>query len=662
MASIVNASICAGLAILLYFWIGLSVSARLMPRPIALMLAPGFGWAIHSALALPLFFALGMSRLTVFGAFAAAIGIAAIGLPMRRMLSEARETAISRILILSLIGAALLAFGVMAAVLPKISSGGVTLAAPIFDHSKVAIINEMTRLGVPPVNPYLAGTGAFLRLSYYYLWHFSAAELSLLTGSSGWEADAGLTWFTAFSSLATMIGLAIWLSGRQTSAVWVVVLAGTASIRLLLNALFGSNNVEQVAGDQSGFGGWTFQTSWAPQHMASATCAVLAAYLLVELARRPRIFTLLAFALVMAAMFESSTWIGGVLFPLAAAPITIAMLAGAQAQQRIRISLHIIGAVLLALLLISPFLYDQLQMTALRGGAPIEITPYEVLGDAITDRLGGIANIPAYWLIFLVVDFPAFYLTGIASLIYVLKDRELAVDQRPFVVAFAIMLSASLAAAGLLASTLAENNDLGWRAVLPAVLLLIIFSAVGLSRVIKRELSAVAVAALVTIMLGLPEGASIIYSNIVGRPAASSKAFAATPELWRAVRRIAATDERVANNPLFFAAMTPWPVNISWALLSNRRSCYAGPAFTPLTALSPSESDRLSSLFTRVFAGKPESRDVEEMAKLYRCDVAVITPDDGAWKNDPFANSLFYLLSENTKAWRIYKVAANVRK
>ena len=108
--------------------------------------------------------------------------------------------------------------------------------------------------------------------------------------------------------------------------------------------------------------------------------------------------------------------------------------------------------------------------------------------------------------------------------------------------------------------------------------------------------------------------------------------------------------------------MTPWPVNISWALLSNRRSCYAGPAFTPLTALSPSESDRLSSLFTRVFAGKPESRDVEEMAKLYRCDVAVITPDDGAWKNDPFANSLFYLLSENTKAWRIYKVAANVRK
>jgi hypothetical protein len=426
--------------------------------------------------------------------------------------------------------------------------------------------------------------------------------------------------------------------------------------------MFGTNNVEQVAGDHSGFGGWIFQTSWAPQHMASAMCAVLATFLLIELTRRPRVFTLLAFALVMAAMFESSTWVGGVIFPLAAAPITIVILAGAEAQQRIRISLYIIGAALLALLLISPFLYDQLQMAALRGGSPIEITPYEVLGDTITDLLGDIANVPAYWLIFLVVEFPAFYLTGIASLVYVLKNRELAADQRPFVVAFAILLGASLVGAGFLVSTLAENNDLGWRAVLPAVLLLIVFSAIGLSRVTKRKLSALAVTALVLIMLGIPDGAAIIYSNIVGNPAASSKAFAATPELWQAVRRIAAPDERIANNPLFFAAMTPWPANISWALLSNRRSCYAGDAFTPLTALSPAEGDRLSSQFTRVFAGVPEPRDIEDMARLYRCDVVVVTPDDGAWKNDPFASGPFYRLSESGATWRIYKLAASVRK
>jgi hypothetical protein len=38
-------------------------------------------------------------------------------------------------------------------------------------------------------------------LAYYYLWHFSAAEVALVTSMSGWEADIGLTWFTAFAVL-----------------------------------------------------------------------------------------------------------------------------------------------------------------------------------------------------------------------------------------------------------------------------------------------------------------------------------------------------------------------------------------------------------------------------------------------------------------------------
>jgi hypothetical protein len=37
-------------------------------------------------------------------------------------------------------------------------------------------------------------------VAYYYLWHFSAAVVAVLTGVSGWEADAALTWFTAFAS------------------------------------------------------------------------------------------------------------------------------------------------------------------------------------------------------------------------------------------------------------------------------------------------------------------------------------------------------------------------------------------------------------------------------------------------------------------------------
>src|SRR5206468_10024518 len=84
------------------------------------------------------------------------------------------------------------------ALLPKYSERGVHLAAPIFDHSKIAIIDAMTRQGLPPVNPVFGAAG---RVAYYYLWHFSAAELALPLRISGWEADIGLTWFTAFASL-----------------------------------------------------------------------------------------------------------------------------------------------------------------------------------------------------------------------------------------------------------------------------------------------------------------------------------------------------------------------------------------------------------------------------------------------------------------------------
>ncbi len=92
---------------------------------------------------------------------------------------------------------------------------GVHLADPIFDHSKIAIIDAMTRQGLPPVNPVFGAVGAAGRLVYYYLWHFSAAELALPLRVSGWEADIGLTWFTAFASLTLMMGIAVWLSKRS---------------------------------------------------------------------------------------------------------------------------------------------------------------------------------------------------------------------------------------------------------------------------------------------------------------------------------------------------------------------------------------------------------------------------------------------------------------
>jgi hypothetical protein len=655
MASLLNSLICAGTALLIYACLGLPLTWRVAPRPLALMLAPVLGWAVHSVVALPLFFAIGLSRPTVIAAFVVPLLPAIAALYKDRAWQG--ETMLVRIPALAFAGAALLALVAMAAVLPKVSADGVALAGPIFDHSKIAMIDEMARLGVPPGNPFFGGEGGPARLSYYYLWHFSAAELSLLLNISGWEADAGLSWFTGFASLGVLIGFAVWLSGRAGAALWVVALAATASARPLLYGLFGVDRAEEIVGYQSGFGGWLFQTSWAPQHTASATVALLSVFLLVEVCKRPGVPTVLLLALSMAAAFESSTWVGGVAFPLAAAPIALLMLARAEPRHRLRLFIGLAVAALLALLLISPFLYDQLQMTALRGnGPPIKLEPTQIFSDAITGRFGAWINWPAFWLIYLPVEFPAFYLTGLVALYAVLKDRAMAPERRAMAVAFALAIAASLAASWLLVSTLGDNNDLGWRAVLPGMMLLMVFAAVGLSRLTFRRHGIAFIAAGALILLGVSDGVQFGTGNVVVAPNASSKAFAATPALWHAVRRVTAADERIANNPSFMEHVTPWGVNISWALLADRRSCYANAALVgPFSALPKTRQHEIDAQFVRVFAGKARPGDVDQLATQFKCATAVVTPEDGAWTNDPFAGNTLFRLADGNAGWRIYR-------
>ena len=112
-------------------------------------------------------------------------------------------------------------------------------------------------------------------------------------------------------------------------------------------------------------------------------------------------------------------------------------------------------------------------------------------------------------LILLPVEFPAFYIAGLFALFYWLKDRALPREAKSAVIAFALAIAASLCAAWLLLSTLGENNDLGWRAVLPGVLLLMVFAAAGLSQLSLKSRPAVLAVAIVLILLGLPDGARI---------------------------------------------------------------------------------------------------------------------------------------------------------
>ena len=656
MASPVNAALCALLATAFCTVLGHALARRVLPRTLALGAAPALGWAVFSAATLPVLTAIGFSAVAVGGLAALCLAIASGSLLLRPEPAEGTPQLGIKPWCFAVAG--IVALVPASAILPKYSAYGVHLADPIFDHSKIAIVDAMMRQGLPPVNPVFGSAGAAGRLAYYYLWHFSAAELALPLGPSGWEADIGLTWFTAFASLSLMMTVAVWLGKRASAAVWVLAFASAASLREALRPLFGNYSLEPFLRQPTGFAGWLFQSTWVPQHLMSASCTIAAILLIVHYAERPSLTRLAVLGLVAVAGFESSTFVGGLTFAIAIVVGAPLLLGDIDAKRRRAVAAGLAAAAVLALCLAAPFIHDELGTVAAREGAsPIVVHHFEVLGEMFPQSLRRILDAPAYWLILLPVEFPATFIPGAASLVVMLQSGEPG-PGKTAVKLFVALAAVGLSISWLLVSTLGDNNDLGLRAVLPAVMILIVATAVAMSAVPRRVvIAAIAIGALA---LSVPDTVAMIFSNVNGAAVADAPVFARAPELWSAVRRYAPASARVANNPLFLQDLTPWPVNISWALIADRSSCFAGRelaiAFTPLP---PDRREAIAAQFIRVFAGQGTPQDIDELATKYGCDVAVVVPQDGAWNNDPFAASADYRLVEKRDGrWRIYVRAA----
>ena len=653
MASFVNAMLCALLAAAFLTVFGYGIARHVLPRPLAAGAAPLIGWAVFSAATLPILTIVGFNAPTV-GVIGLVSLVAGIGLLALRR--DTRDDAAAPPMPLWSHGAAaLLALGPAAALLPKYTAAGVRLADPIFDHAKISAIDAMVRQGLPPINPVFGAFGEAGRLGYYYLWHFSAAEVALPLSASGWESAIGLAWFTGFASLTLTMGLSVWLSKKPNAAIVVVLVAAAASLRLTLSWIFGSYELTPFMQEPNGLAGWLFQAAWVPQHLMAGSCVVAAILLLIQSAQRQNPAVLVTLGLVVAAGFESSAYVGGVTFIIVAVVCAPILLASVAPKQRPRFVAALGLAAVLAVALAAPMIRDQIANVAARGTThPIMVRPFAVLGETIPGPIRRVLDLPAFWLLLLPIEFPAIFPAGVVAFAVILRRAAPGADKTA-VAALAAATLASLCVSWLLVSTVGDNSDLTLRAVLPAVLILIAGVAAALMTASPLR-AAIAVLALGGLVLSLPDTARMLASNIQGTARPGEALFAQAPELWAEVRRYAPPSARVANNPLYLQDMTPWPVNISWALLANRSSCFAGREMSLTFApLSPERRDAIQAQFVRVFAGEAAPGDVSAMARDYGCDVVVVVPQDGAWSKDPFAASALYRLAESRDGrWRIY--------
>lgn len=632
--------------VVLWTAIGLGPARRIAAPALAPALAPVLGWAVHAALALPWCLVAGWSVWSVAGL---AAGLALAGLALARRTGAAPADGPPAVPGWIWAAALLVALAIGNAVLPKADGDGIVLSAPIFDHAKVAIVDEIRRSGLPPGNPVFGDGPEPGRLAYYYLWHAEAAGLALVTGLSGWEADAALTGATAFASLMLMAGLATGLARRRSAAGWTVALALAGSLRPVLGLVWAARDLDAVLRPATGLGAWIFQAGWAPQHVMSASVIVLAMLLLARLATRPDPAGTALLALVAAAGFGSSTWIGGLTLAaavLVAAPILAWRSPPGRRPGFLRDGLLAAAG---ALLLAWPLLHDQAAAAAAREIAgPVGIRPYPVLGPAMPAFL----DPAAYWLVLLPVEFPAIVLTGGWALVRRVRRGA------PLVIALAALTAAGLMLAWLGQSRIGDNNDLAWRAALPAVLVLTAAAAAALSDLIAARARIAALAGLAALALGLVDGLLDLHGYATAGGAVS-RDFATDEAMWQAVRRHAGPDDRVASNPLLEAGLTPWPVNISWALLGDRRACFAGREMAlAFAALPAPRRDAIDDRFRRIFAGFASPADIDALFRDYGCRVVLVTARDGAWLRDPFAASSDYRLVETRPgAWRIYAPA-----
>jgi hypothetical protein len=656
---------CLG-TILVYSCIGLALARWLRASwAPAASLAPVLGWTVVTALGLPLQSLCGFTRLTTGLLVAAAFAVGAWVSARGRREGDLAQ----RLPAWAFVLAALIAVIPMAALLPKAMDGGVIIGSTAFDHSKIAMVDEITRLGLPAGNPFFGPGAGRGTLSYYYLWHFGAAQLSILSGVSGWEADAAMTGFTAYASVLLMMGLALRLAqapGREGSSdrkrargaaavVWVTLLSLTGSLRPLLSLMIGSAGLDRLLSSYRGLAGWMVQASWVPQHMMSACCVVLAVSILVDLSHEQRIGPALLLGAVAAAAFGSSAWVGGVTFVIGAAGVGGVLLAfSVKRPHRLAFLLLAAAAAIVAIVLAAPILQAELGTLAVkRGTGPIGLHPYEVVGAWAPAGVRRLIDLPAYWLLLLPIELPAIYPVGAAALILTL--RRMLKDGRnvAHTLSLALLTLASLATAWLLISTIG-NNDLGWRAILPAVLILTPFAAATLARWMQARAYGAAAIGLALFVASVPDHQ--IAQNLHGKPSDDAEDFAKAPALWSAVRRYAGPTDRVANNPLYLDDLTDWPVNPSWAMLANRASCFAGwETARAYVALPSARLNAINDQFVAVFDGRGAPNDVRQMAQDYGCRVVVLVPGDGAWAKDPFAASPDYRLAETQKdRWRIY--------
>ena len=160
MASIPIIVLTALGAAAFYTLVGYALSRWAWPSwSAASAVAPMLGWGVFTAISFPLQNLCGFSQASTLGLALIALACAIVIL---RFHHKARSADFGGSLPFWAIAiAAVIALIPLAGLLPKLAGDGIIIGPTAFDHSKIAMVDEIRRLGLPVGNPFFRAVREF---------------------------------------------------------------------------------------------------------------------------------------------------------------------------------------------------------------------------------------------------------------------------------------------------------------------------------------------------------------------------------------------------------------------------------------------------------------------------------------------------------------------
>ena len=431
---------------------------------------------------------------------------------------------IKGLIFLAVILAGITAMGAM----PKLGYQTIRISTPLMDHAKILIIDTLLNEGIPLKNPFVWVSGVSDTLSYYYLWYLLAAFLASCLGISAWETDIALTATTSLVSLFFMMGCIDLLCTereKKRAIIWLLLLCLAGSLFSALCVVVSRNSLSWLILDAHGLELWFEQASWVPQHVLASTLVCMGLLITSTYATQSHNISLrdLIFpSFCLAAAFGMSAWVGGVATAVSA--ICLFVLNCLQNSARFIQVLKCWSVVAICSLIIAfPLLVTEIGAVSHAHQHAVGIHPWNVIRRYSKYYL---FNLLAYWTIFLPIQIGAVFLP------FVFFVKKIWNRKNPYASTLVTISVASLCISWLMRSQIA-NNDLGWRAIIPAILCMSVVSSVSLSR-FRGAVSVILLSFLVGISL-LGNIGGLIKANILGNTSRVNINNFPSSDFWKAI-------------------------------------------------------------------------------------------------------------------------------